>query len=293
MIKFRDINYAIDIPEIIELIHLGLSDKNTIDSFMWKHSDNPFGKSIGLLACDKNKIVGVRLFMFWEFKKGEKIVKAIRPVDTIIHPDYRGKGLFKELTLAGLLKFKNEYNLIFNTPNKNSFPGYIKMGWKSFEGMLNFKVAFVLPFISKKVSLKKVDNNLISIHDLKLDYNYFRTHLTDSYLRWRYKDPIYKIASINVYGVNSVIIYRLEKIKGIKTLIINEIIGDFKVSSIAIRQLVSKEMVFLVYYLDNTFLKLNFVFSKRKGDAVVVYRDDSYSLMKDVYFSSGDLEGRL
>jgi hypothetical protein len=293
MITFRDINYGVDIPEIIELIKLGLSDKNTIDSFLWKHNENPFGISIGLLACDEEKIVGVRMFMFWEFRKGEKIVKAIRPVDTIIHPNYRGKGLFKKLTLEGLEICENEYDLVFNTPNKSSYPGYIKMGWVNFGERLNYKAAFVLPFSRKNIALERIPLKLIDVNDLKLEYNQFRTHLTNEYLHWRYKDAVYKAVSISCEGKMSIIIYRIEKIKGIKTLIINEIIGEFQNKTQAIRQLVSKEKVFLIYYLENKFSKLDFVLSMNKGDAVVVYREDHFNIMKGMSFSLGDLEGRL
>lgn len=293
MITFRDINYGVDIPEIIELIKLGLSNKNTVDSFLWKHSENPFGKSIGLLAYDEEKIVGVRMFMFWEFKKGAKIIKAIRPVDTIIHPNYRGKGLFKKLTLKGLETCKNEYDLVFNTPNKNSFPGYIKMGWRSFEERLKFKAAFVIPFSSKNIALDRVPIKLIDINDLKLDNNQLRSHITNEYIHWRYKDAIYKSVSISCEGKTIIIIYRLEKIMGMKTLIINEIIGEFQNKTQAIRQLVSKEKVFFIYYLENKFSELDFVLSMNKGDAVVVYREDHFNTMKELSFSLGDLEGRL
>lgn len=293
MITFRNINYLADIPNIVELIKLGLSGKNTVDSFLWKHSENPFGKSFGLLACDEDKIVGVRMFMFWEFRKDEKLGKAIRPVDTIIHPDYRGKGLFKKLTLEGLKICKNEYDLVFNTPNKNSFPGYIKMGWVSFPDKLHFKAAFVFPFNRKNIVLEKTPISLININNLNLDYNYFRTHLTNDYLHWRYKDAIYKSIKVICEGKMSVVIYKLERIKGIKTLIINEIFGEIQNKTQVIKQLASKEKVFLVYYLENKFSKLDFVLSIKKGDAVVVYREDNLDLMKKMSFSLGDLEGRL
>ena len=293
MITFRKINYLEDVPQIVELLRTSLSDKNTIDSFLWKHNENPYGKSFGLLACEEDRIVGVRMFMFWDIRKGEKIVKAIRPVDTIIHRDYRGMGLFKKLTLEGLEICKEKYDLVFNTPNKNSFPGYIKMGWLSFEEKLYFKVAFVFPNKRRNTVIEMIPIDLINVNNFKLDYDYSRTHLTNDYLHWRYKDPIYTSIRIGSDGNNSIIIYRRERIKGIKTLIINEIFGEIPNLTQVIRQLVSIEKVFLVYFLENKFSKLNFALSIKKGDAVVVYREDKLSLMKKMSFSLGDLEGRL
>ena len=81
---------------------------------MWKHYDNPFGKSYGLLARDKNIIVGARMFMFWEFRKANRVLRAIRPVDTITHPEYRGKGIFKKLTYKGLMTVR-ESMILYST----------------------------------------------------------------------------------------------------------------------------------------------------------------------------------
>jgi predicted acetyltransferase len=55
----------------------------------------------------------------------------VRAVDTATHPDHQGKGIFKRLTLALVDQGKAQgWNFVFNTPNKNSMPGYLKMGWQ-------------------------------------------------------------------------------------------------------------------------------------------------------------------
>lgn len=46
------------------------------------------------------------------------------------HPDFRGRGWFKRLTLHGLEVLKQDGTAcVFNLPNGNSRPGYLKMGW--------------------------------------------------------------------------------------------------------------------------------------------------------------------
>ncbi|MCF4102658.1 GNAT family N-acetyltransferase [Gillisia sp. M10.2A] len=291
MILIREIDYAEDVSEIIDLIHLGLSEKNTEASFLWKHFENPFGKSLGLLACDKTKIVGVRMFMFWEFKKGDKVVKAVRPVDTIIHPDYRGQGLFKDLTLAGLKKFISKYSLVFNTPNNNSLPGYIKMGWQHYSKELYFNLGIVLPSLNRNISIRKIENNSFNLRDVNLEYDSFRTHISKDFLNWRYRDSNYKIVLININEISVIVIYRIELLKGLKTLILIDYIGDNSVITPSLRKLAKMEKVFLFHYLDNQNIKL--MLFKRRGKSVVVYRDDNFKIMEDIQFSSGDLEGRL
>jgi hypothetical protein len=58
------------------------------------------------------------------------VLKAVKPVDTVTHPDHRRRGIFTELTRAALEEARREgVDLLFNTPNENSMPGYLKMGW--------------------------------------------------------------------------------------------------------------------------------------------------------------------
>ncbi len=56
---------------------------------------------------------------------------AVRAVDTATHPEYRGRGLFQALTLQALDELTQDgVDFVFNTPNDQSRPGYLKMGWQ-------------------------------------------------------------------------------------------------------------------------------------------------------------------
>lgn len=178
MLTYREIDYKKDVSEIIYLLRTSLSDNHTEEGFLWKHYYNPFGQSYGRVACDNDNIVGVRMFMFWEFRKGQQIIKAIRPVDTITHPDYRGRGIFKKLTLEGLEECSGNYDLVFNTPNENSLPGYIKMGWKRYTEDLEFYVAPVVPITLKKVLCETIPVKSIFLEKSNCDTKTCRTNLT-------------------------------------------------------------------------------------------------------------------
>ncbi len=99
--------------------------------FRWKHFDNPFGSSFMLVAEAEGDIVGLRAFMRWRFVAGDNVFRALRAVDTATHPAYQGRGVFKRLTLRALDEVRGEVDLVFNTPNEKSLPGYLKMGWRS------------------------------------------------------------------------------------------------------------------------------------------------------------------
>lgn len=100
--------------------------------FEWKHRDNPFGISPAWLALDEGRIVGYRVFLRWAFQdESERTIRAVRAVDTVTHPDYRGRGIFRTLTLRGVADLTVAgVDWVFNTPNDQSRPGYLKMGWR-------------------------------------------------------------------------------------------------------------------------------------------------------------------
>ena len=109
---------------------VGPAGERPAEFFRWKHQENPFGRSFGLVAEADDRIVGLRAFMRWEFVAGGRRFRAVRAVDTATHPDYQGRGIFSQLTLEALDALPHEADFVFNTPNEKSLPGYLKMGWR-------------------------------------------------------------------------------------------------------------------------------------------------------------------
>jgi GNAT superfamily N-acetyltransferase len=120
---------------VLDLLHESLAGgptgERTSEFFRWKHVDNPFGPSLALAAFDGDRLVGIRLVMRWAFRLDGRRVTAGRMVDTATHPDYRGRGIFQSLTRSALELAREDTDLIFNTPNASSKPGYLKMGWQT------------------------------------------------------------------------------------------------------------------------------------------------------------------
>lgn len=99
--------------------------------FVWKHERSPFGPSPAWVALDRGDVVGFRTFMRWELEgAGRAVWRAVRAVDTATHPAYQGRGIFRRLTLHALGEMAGDgVDLVFNTPNAKSRPGYLTMGW--------------------------------------------------------------------------------------------------------------------------------------------------------------------
>ena len=152
-----------DLGAVLELLQAAMhraDDPRFVDLFRWKHLDNAFGASPAWVAVDGDRIAAVRYLMRWEFERGGQVVRAVRAVDTATHPDYQGKGLFRRLTLGAIDELRSQEPLgaraeragveeplgaraeragveeptttafVFNTPNDQSRPGYLKMGWQ-------------------------------------------------------------------------------------------------------------------------------------------------------------------
>jgi len=126
------------IPYLLELALATLGDsgavRKTEDFWRWKHEVNPFGPSFGLYAWDETqqRAASLRMLLRWQFRTGDgTILAAARAVDTATHPDYQRQGLFTKLTQNLIQELAREgVDLIFNTPNRKSLPGYLKMGWR-------------------------------------------------------------------------------------------------------------------------------------------------------------------
>jgi GNAT superfamily N-acetyltransferase len=99
--------------------------------FTWKHEQNPFGRSPAWVACDRDRLVGFRTFLRWELDHPDgRVRSAVRAVDTATHPDYQGRGVFRRLTLHAIRDLERDgVDFVFNTPNEQSRPGYLAMGW--------------------------------------------------------------------------------------------------------------------------------------------------------------------
>ncbi len=123
-----------DRPAIIELLRHSLGrevDPRYERLFAWKHEENAFGPSPAWVAVDGDRLAGFRALMRWEFVDEDRVVRAVRAVDTATHPDYQGRGIFTQLTLHAVEELRAEgVDFVFNTPNDQSRPGYLKMGWQ-------------------------------------------------------------------------------------------------------------------------------------------------------------------
>lgn len=225
-----------DIPAIVSLLKLTLGESLMPKSeryWEWKHLESPFGESPVMLAFEGATLIGVRAFMRWQWVRGNERMDAIRGVDTATHPDFQGRGIFKKLTLNLVDQCtKNGWHFIFNTPNKFSMPGYLKMGWEKV-GRLPIDIRIERPFsvlMNAAFRERKVDkpvpddtvkgilehpglNELLAQHKDVFDDHIITPH-SIPFLKWRYQNV--PVTSYSAYAItegnslNALIFYRLK-----------------------------------------------------------------------------------
>ncbi len=191
----RESNEA-DIPAIVVLLKKSLGETSSlksIDYWVWKHINNPFGESMVLLGLNNGQLIGVRAMMRWNWQRGNDSFNALRAVDTGTHPDHQGTGVFSTLTnkIVGLAHDQG-INFIFNTPNSKTLPGYLKLGWIAL-GKLRAGISFLPSFLGSDSTTLDALADFSCLDDLCKHWNslhknshHLFTPKTPEYLKWRY-----------------------------------------------------------------------------------------------------------
>jgi GNAT superfamily N-acetyltransferase len=198
-----------DLPAILRLLESSLGwvpDEQYAAFYRWKHHDNPFGRSPAWVALDGDRIVGLRVWLRWRFVRDGRGWEAVRAVDTATDPDYQGRGIFRRLTTTSVEVLAEQgVAHVFNTPNEQSRPGYLKMGWEQV-GKLPVGVRFRTPVTAVTAVRARVpaekwslptdvgspaldvldDTALVEALVDELPDDRIRTQLDVEVLRWRY-----------------------------------------------------------------------------------------------------------
>jgi GNAT superfamily N-acetyltransferase len=214
---------AADRGAILELLAQSLgrdADPRYETLYAWKHEENAFGRSPAWVAVDGDRIAGFRVLMRWEFVEGGRTVHAVRAVDTATHPDYQGQGIFTRLALHGLDELRPDVDFVFNTPNDQSRPGYLKMGWQvvgrlptavrptGVRGAARIATARVpaerwsaaSTAGEAAIGLLADDAALGKLLDSLPEPVALRTRLSPAFLRWRYGTPLLAYRAIAAPG---------------------------------------------------------------------------------------------
>lgn len=116
------------------------------DRFIHKHFENPIKHENPVRGyMQDNQVVGINAFMRMLVLDNGKRKKHFvsQSNDTAVLTEYRGKHIFTKIIEAEEREDR-ESECIIGIPNDNSYPGFIKMGWKEV-AVLTHYVAVIRP----------------------------------------------------------------------------------------------------------------------------------------------------
>jgi GNAT superfamily N-acetyltransferase len=193
--------------------------------FEWKHEQNPFGRSPAWVATTDGAVVGFRTYLCWSLVRDGERLSLVRAVDTATDPAAQGRGIFRSLTLASVEELTARgIDAIYNTPNDQSRPGYLKMGWAQLGRptlrVLPRSVSAVWRLARSKAAAEKwsepVDVGVPALSALSestvvpaAPAGRWSTPLTLEHLRWRYGFGPLHYRAIEVRG--GICIFRVRR----------------------------------------------------------------------------------
>lgn len=101
--------------------------------FAWKYRDNPHQRDdashLIFVAKDGERLVGARSLFPGRVYFRDAWYDGAQGGDTMVHPDYRGRGIFTALLDYSCRELNNRgFNILYNFPNDNSLPGNLSQG---------------------------------------------------------------------------------------------------------------------------------------------------------------------
>lgn len=122
-----------DVTELTQLVelqnkvykHRGLHFSQELFQYWYEY--NPVGRVISFNAFDKGMMVAHQSFVPEEMIVGDRVVRCLRSMAVVTHPEYRGRHLFSQLTNAAIEEAKRQgYEFIYAITNENSTPIFLK-----------------------------------------------------------------------------------------------------------------------------------------------------------------------
>jgi GNAT superfamily N-acetyltransferase len=136
-------------PQVADLFEKEYAiNKSAFEIFFSKFYEHEYqkNKSILIVALDRDKVIGFQSFFYWPYTFGGKEFSSYQSGNSLVHPDYRGKGLFK-LMLNFIYKDdrKSEIDFLMGFPVETSYPSFIKHGWLNILN-LRWSIKLINPF---------------------------------------------------------------------------------------------------------------------------------------------------
>jgi hypothetical protein len=101
------------------------------DWFEWRFQSNPYRDGVQMVVAETDDgIVGVEPLLPFPLRIGDRRLTAYQPVDWLVHPAHRRRGLFTRMTERTLERYADDAALMFNFPTDALLPGLASFDWR-------------------------------------------------------------------------------------------------------------------------------------------------------------------
>ena len=112
----------------------GTATPSFAEFFDWKHAQNPFGASpawVAVAGRRDRRLPHLPALAVRAPRRPDPRTRCARSTPRP-SPAHQGRGIFRRLTMTAVDELTAEgVDFVFNTPNANSRPGYLRMGWST------------------------------------------------------------------------------------------------------------------------------------------------------------------
>ena len=181
MVEIKLAKHFEEKEKLLDLFQASFGEAVSAEYWDWKYLQNPFASSDPevIVAVEDSKIIGARPFLLAEMWLGNEKVKTAQHCDTMVHPDYQGKGIFNRMEQFAIRYLKdNGYALFYGFPGPMSRPGFLKQGYRIVSETENmFRVVHPQKLLSYKLGNKPLAGGLGFFYDMILNTKTKKTTL--------------------------------------------------------------------------------------------------------------------
>ena len=177
-------------PQIADLFsHQYGIDQQKFAKLMDDFYDHPFQKNkcIRLVALENDIVVGFQSFFYWPYQYNGIAYNSYQSGNSLVHPDYRGKGIFQKL-LNFLDDNKETFDIDFlvGFPVEASYNSFIKNNWiNPFNLEWHIKIINPLACIFSTKKINEHFEKIYSSPSTKNSSNKFRLSSSQEFVDWR------------------------------------------------------------------------------------------------------------
>jgi GNAT superfamily N-acetyltransferase len=121
-------------PQVVALFDIEYHSGEAFDSLFKSFYEHPFQvqKCIRIVALEGERVAGFQSFFYWPVVVDGRAINAYQSGNSLVHPDFRGKGLFGKM-----LNFIHEPNsgfdceLLIGFPVEASYNSFIRNKWQN------------------------------------------------------------------------------------------------------------------------------------------------------------------